>query len=77
MAGRPRNNCQWCGHPPDPRDRTVKGYHIDCAKAAAEFIMDELHSKRGIVYREAYARRWPGRPVPGVPIERPGPDPGR
>ena len=61
----PPGACPLCWKVADKRDRTNQNYHIECAKQAAEIIMDLLHSKRGIVYEECYSRRYPNRPVPG------------
>jgi hypothetical protein len=60
--------CKLCWKRPDKRDRTINGYHIECAKQASSIINDLMHGKSGIVYEEWYRKRWPGRPVPGIPI---------
>lgn len=64
-----RKVCPLCWHPADKRDATLNGYHLECATRASEIIIDAMHSREGLVYQEAYSKRWPGRPIPGVPIE--------
>ena len=63
--------CPLCWKRADKRDRTNNGYHIECAKEAVDILTDLMHSKRGIVYTEWYRKRYPGRPVPGVPVAKP------
>lgn len=67
-----RKACQWCGHTGDARDITNQGYHIECAKEASSFIMDQLHGGNSIVFREWYAKRYPGRLIPVRGRQRPG-----
>ena len=59
-----RKPCKLCGHTADVRDVTNEGYHIDCAKEVADFVMDELHGGNGMVFREWYRKRYPGRLIP-------------
>ena len=59
--------CPLCWKRPDKRDRTNNGYHIECAKQADEIILDQMHSGNGLVFRQWYASRYPGRPIPVRP----------
>jgi hypothetical protein len=54
------------------RDVTIEGYHIDCAKEVADFVMDELHEGNGMVFTEWYRKRYPGRLIPVRGRQRPG-----
>jgi hypothetical protein len=66
-----RGLCPLCWKTPDKRDRTLNGYHIECAKEASAIITDMLHEKRGIAFEEWYRKRYPGRPVPVLPTPIP------
>ena len=63
-----RGLCKLCWHPPAKGERTLNGYHIECAKEAAEIIARHLHERRGIVYEQWYRKRHPSKVVPGMPV---------
>lgn len=56
MTNYPRKPCPYCGQMAYGNDRTLRGYHRACSKAAQMEALRQMHEKSGPIYERYLSR---------------------